>query len=66
MAEKRQRSSFVWNHFDLDESINKVRCKDCKESFVYSNNTSNMIKHLQARHSYRLDESGQSGHADSE
>ena len=61
MAEKRQRSSFV-----LDESINKVRCKYCKESFVYSNNTSNMIKHLQARHSYRLDESGQSGHADSE
>jgi hypothetical protein len=54
MAEKRQRSSFVWNHFDLDEGTNKVTCKDCKVTLMYSNNTSNMMKHLQAKHPYRM------------
>jgi len=60
MAEKRQRLSFAWNYFDLDESTNKVTCKDCKVTMIYSNNTSNMIKHLQAKHPYRIptDESG--------
>jgi len=30
MAEKRQRSSIAWSHFDLDESTDKVTRKDCK------------------------------------
>jgi len=60
MAEKCQRSSVAWNNSDLDESTNKVTCKDCKVTMIYSNNTSNMMKHLQAKHPYRVstDESG--------
>ena len=64
MAEKRQRSSVVWNHFDLDESTNKVTCKDCKITLMYSNNTSNMMKHLQAKHPYIRISTDESGRAE--
>ena len=54
MAEKRPRSSFVWDHFVWDEVANKVTCQTCKAVLAFNNTTSSMIKHLQAKHPYKL------------
>jgi hypothetical protein len=54
MAEKRQRSSFVWDHFDLDEDAKKVACKRCKATLAYNSTTSSMINHIQAKHPYKM------------
>jgi hypothetical protein len=54
LAEKRQRSSVVWDHFDLDEDTKKVACKTCKATLAYNSTTSSMIKHIQAKHPYKM------------
>ena len=46
MAEKCQRSSFAWLHFDLDNDANKVCCEDCKLVLAFNNSTLSIIKHL--------------------
>jgi hypothetical protein len=54
MAEKRQRYSFVWDQFDLDEDAKKVAFKTCKATLAYNGTTSSMIKHIQAKHPYKM------------
>jgi len=61
MADKRQRTSFVWEHFTVDEKLSdKVRCNDCKLLLSFNNSTSSMIKHLQLKHPYRVSSSSYS------
>ena len=59
MCDKRKRTSFVWDHFDLSEDgdNDKVTCRICKVSLSYGQSTSSMVKHLQAKHPYIMVES---------
>jgi len=59
MCDKKKRTSFVWDHFDLCEDDDKVTCLICKLSLSYEQSTSSMVKHVQAKHPYPhfLDES---------
>ena len=54
MCDKRKKSSFVWEHFDLCEDGDKVTCRICKVTLSYGQSTSSMVKHLQAKHPYAV------------
>jgi BED zinc finger len=50
MTEKCKRSSFAWDHFDLDENEKKVICKTCKATLAYNIHTSSLTTQMQAEH----------------
>jgi len=53
MSDKRKKTSFVWDHFDLHDDGDKVTCRICKLSLSHGGqSTSSMLKHLQAKHPY--------------
>jgi len=63
----KKANSIVWTHFGFparsgkliqkDKRLRKeVFCKLCKQSLSYKGNTTNMIVHLQSRHSAEFNE----------
>lgn len=54
-AAAKRKSSWVWEHFDLLDPGDKVRCVHCHGCYSYNNSSSstgNMIKHLKCSHVY--------------
>ena len=45
-----RKSGSVCSYFKLDESNNKVLCKECKQELAYNKNTSAMRQHLKRKH----------------
>lgn len=44
-----QRSSYVWNHFIVNET-KKALCKHCDKQISFHGRTSNLIKHMNRKH----------------
>jgi hypothetical protein len=49
---ERAKNSVVWDCFE--KVGEKVVCRECKATLTYGKSTSNMLKHLQAKHTHRL------------
>ena len=53
---KRKPKSIVWRYFEKENDPNASICKLCKNSYKHGGNTTNLLKHLHAKHSDVFDD----------